>query len=198
MGSGLVTNNILYNSGVKFAGKKSSSKKRMDTDEVLTVKNINKMKQLAVQDAVKGERSHAAAMFKHHIREKVAPDRKRIFAEAEKNAPKEFKKAKDERPHELWEYLLGIADEPEDSPVNGKYCSDCGCIEALDEKGNVCGRYSSGSGWQIVYTPEEEKIMNFLGKVYNDTFMEVYRAAHGKSNNSADYSGAMSLLDVRV
>ena len=95
-------NNVLYNSGVKPAGKKSSSKERMTVDEVLNVKTINKMKQLATEDAIKGKRGHKMIMFTQECREKVAPDRKKIFAEAEANASRNVQKVKSEKHHELW------------------------------------------------------------------------------------------------
>ena len=194
-----IVNNALYNSGIKPTGKKSSSKERMAVDEVLTVKNINKMKQFAAQDAIKGERGYAATIFKHQIREQVAPDRKKIFAEAEANVPRNVQKVKSERPHELWEYLLEITDKLDECSVKGQYGSDGHVfMEVLDEKGDLCGVFSSNSGWHIVHTPAEETVMNFLGKVYNDTFMNVYRDVHGKSKNTAAYSESNSQLDVRA
>lgn len=193
-----VINNAAYNSGVSSTGKKASSKGKKSIEEVLDVKTIEKMRQFAAKDAVKGERGHAATIFKHHIREKVAPDRKKIFAEAEANAPREVRKTKGERPHELWEYLLGIVDKLDEDLAEFQGSDESVYLEAFDEKGNLCGRYSSNSGWHIVHTPDEEKIMNILGKIYNDTFMEVYRATHGNGDDTAAYAGSDSQLDVRA
>ena len=199
MNIGSIINNALYHSGVKPTGKKSSQKERMDVDEVLTVKTINKMKQLATEDAIKGERGHAATIFKHQIREKVAPDRKKIFAEAEVNASRNVQKVKNERSHELWEYLLELTDKLDECSVKGQYGSDGHVfMEVLDEKGALCGRYSSNSGWHIIHTPDEEAVMNVLGSVYNNTFLAVYRAVHGKSRNAAANAELNSQLDVRV
>ena len=192
-------NNTLYNSGVKPSSKKASAKERMEVDEVLTPKTIIKMKQLAAEDAVKGKRGHAATKFKHQIREMVAPDRKKLFAEAEANASRNVQKVKNERPHELWEYLLELTDRLDDCSVKGQYGSDGHVFMGVfDEKRNLCGRFSSNSGWHIIHTPDEETVMNVLGKVYNDTFMEVYRNVQGKSRNAAEYAEAGSHLDVRA
>ena len=189
MNIGSIVNNALYHSGVKPTSKKSSSKERMTVDEVLTPKNINKMKQLATEDALKGKRGHKMIMFTQECREKVAPDRKKIFAEAEANASRNIQKVKSEKHHELWEYLLELTDRIDDGSVNGQYCSDGHVfMEVYDEKGEMCGRFGSQSGWQIVHTPTEEAVMNVLGAVYNETFISVYNSVHGKSKNAAAYA----------
>ena len=199
MNIGSIVNNALYHSGVKPTSKKSSSKERMTVDEVLTPKNINKMKQLATEDALKGKRGHKMIMFTQECREKVAPDRKKIFAEAEANASRNIQKVKSEKHHELWEYLLELTDRIDDGSVNGQYCSDGHVfMEVYDEKGEMCGRFGSQSGWQIVHTPTEEAVMNVLGAVYNETFISVYNSVHGKSKNAAAYAESNSQLDVKA
>ena len=199
MNIGSIVNNALYHSGVKPTSKKSSSKERMTVDEVLTPKTINKMKQLATKDAIKGKRGHKMIMFTQECREKVAPDRKKIFAEAEANASRNIQKVKSEKHHELWEYLLELTDRIDDGSVNGQYCSDGHVfMEVYDEKGEMCGRFGSQSGWQIVHTPTEEAVMNVLGAVYNETFISVYNSVHGKSKNAAAYAESNPQLDVKA
>ncbi|MCH5349327.1 MAG: hypothetical protein J1E40_08385 [Oscillospiraceae bacterium] len=197
MNIGSIINNALYNSGVKSTSKKSSSKTRMDVDEVLTVENINKMKQLAYRDGVRGERSQEKIMFMHQCRKKVAPDRKKLFAEAEAKASSNVKKLRYERPHEDWEYLLGIVDKLDEGSVKGQYWSDgYACMDVFDEKGELCGRFASQGGWHIEYTSAEQTVMNVLTSVYHETFLETYREFHGKNGNSASHYG--SKLDVKI
>ena len=200
MNIGSIINNAMYNSGVKSTSKKSSSKTRMDVDEVLTAENINKMKQLAYRDGVRGERSQEKIMFLHQCREKVAPDRKKLYAEAEAKASGNVKNVRYERPHELWEYLLEIVDKLDEGSVKGQYSSsdDYVFMEVFDEKGELCGRYDSNTGWHIQYTSAEKTVMNVLTSVYHETFLETYREYHGKSNNTAAYMGSNSQLDVRA
>ena len=71
-------------------------------------------------------------------------------------------------------------------------------MEVLDEKGDLCGRFGSQSGWHIVHTPDEEAVMNVLGAVYNETFIGVYNSVHGKRKNAAAYVGSNSGLDVKA
>ena len=200
MNLGPIINNALYKSGIKPTGTKYSSKTgRMSADDVLNEKTIDKMKELATNDAVKGVRGHAATIFKHQIREKAAPDRRRLFAKAEANASREVRKAKHERSHELWEYLLDITDKLDEGSVKGQYGSDeYVFMEVFDENGDICGRYDSNSGWHIKYTPDEETVMNVLGTVYNETFLAVYREYHGKNNDAPDHTEAVSQLDVKA
>lgn len=195
-----IINNALYNSGVKSTSKKSSSKTRMSVDEVLNEKNINKMKQLAIRDGIKGERSQEKIMFLHQCREKVAPDRKRLFTEAEAKASMNVKKVKNDRPHEAWEYLFDIVDKLDEGSVKGQYSSydDYVFLEIFDENGELCGRFSSNTGWHTEYTSAEETVMNVLTSVYHETFLETYREYHGKGNNNAAYVGSDSRLDIKA
>ena len=200
MNIGSIINNALYNSGVKSTSKKSSSKTRMNVDDVLNEKNINKMKQLAIRDGIKGERSQEKIMFMHQCREKVAPDRKKLLAEAKAKASMNTQKLKYERPHEAWEYLFEIVDKLDEGSVKGKYSSsdDYVFLEIFDENGELCGRFSSNTGWHTEYTSAEETVMNVLSSVYHETFLETYREYHGKSNNTAAYEVSNSKLDVKA
>ena len=200
MNIGSIINNALYNSGVKSTSKKSSSKTRMSVDDVLNGKNINKMKQLAIRDGIKGERSQEKIMFLHQCREKVAPDRKKLLAEAKAKASMNTQKLKYERPHEAWEYLFEIVDKLDEGSVKGKYSSsdDYVFLEIFDENGELCGRFSSNTGWHTEYTSAEETVMNVLSSVYHETFLETYREYHGKSNNTAAYMGSNSQLDIKA
>ena len=195
-----IINNALYNSGVKSTSKKSSSKARMSVDDVLNEKNINKMKQFAIRDGIKGERSQEKIIFLHQCREKVAPDRKKLYAEAEAKASTNVKKVKNDRPHEAWEYILDIVDKLDEGSVKGQYSSsdDYVSLDVFDENGELCGRFDSNSGWHIKYTSAEQTVMNVLTSVYHETFLETYREYHGKSNNTAAYVESNSQLDVKA
>ena len=187
----------LYYSGVSFSG--TSKKGKKDISDAVNEKSIEKVKQLATQDAIRGKRGIEATFYVNECREKVAPDRKKIFRETEAKMSRSVEKyKKPDRPHDVWEYLLDIVDKTEEGSFKGEYSTVDGhtFIRAYDENGEEIGTYDSKWGWDITYTKLENQAMAALNKIYNDTFREVYHETHcKKSSNTASFRSE-SRLDV--
>ncbi|MCM1330569.1 MAG: hypothetical protein NC253_14155 [Ruminococcus sp.] len=176
-----ITNKIGFNSAVKTSAKKSAEKKGVS--DVLTEENIDKMRQIAYDDAVKGKRGNKATVFMHQCREQVAPDRRNIFLKAEKGMSSEIGKIKNER--NIWVYLLDADGRFEGGSYKGNYTrtDNHTFIEAYDERGEKVGIYDSKYGWTATHTSAEKQVMSTLAGVYNETFNSVYKELY--RNNSA-------------
>lgn len=190
------TNKIGYSQNSKISDKKSVKKK--DVSEVLTEENIEKMRQIAYNDAVKGKRSHEATIFRNQCREKVAPDRKMIFANAEKGMSAEIDKFKD--PTNIWLYLLEADGHFDGGSFKGNYTRTGShtFIDAFDENGEKVGIYDSNYGWRTNHTFAEKQVMATLAGVYNETFNSVYKAVHKSKNTSDVPFETKSTLDISV
>lgn len=187
-------NKIGYSQNSKVSGKKSVKKK--DVSEVLNDDNIEKMRQIAYNDAIKGKQGNEATIFTNQCREKVAPDRKKIFVNAEKGMSAEIDKYKEMN---IWLYLLeadGHFDGGSFSGVQDK--SGHIFMRAYDENGEEVGIYDSKYGWTTTWTSAEREVMATLAGVYNETFNSVYRAVH-KSKSTSDVSAEnKSNLNISV
>lgn len=189
-------NKIGYNPNAKISNKKTTQKKHIG--DVLNDDNIEKMRKIAYNDAIKGKRSSEAAIFMNQCREKVAPNREIIFANAEKGMSVEIDKFKN--PTNIWVYLLETDGHFDGGSFKGNYTrtGNHTFIEAFDESGERVGIYSSTYGWRIKQTSTEKKVMATLAGVYNETFNSVYRATHKSKNTSDVPVETMSNLDIRA
>lgn len=190
------TNKIGYSQNSKISDKKSVKKK--DVSEVLSDENIEKMRQIAYNDAIKGKRSSEAAIFMNQCREKVAPDRKMIFANAEKGMSAEIYKFK--TPENIWIYLLETDGHFDGGSFKGNYTrtGNHTFIDAFDENGEKVGIYDSNYGWRTNHTSAEKQVMSTLAGVYNETFNSVYKAVHKSKNTSDVLSETKSTLNISV
>lgn len=187
----------LYYSGVSFSG--TSKKGKKDISYAVNEKSIEKVKQLATQDAIRGKRGMEATFYINECREKVAPDRKKIFSEIQAKASTSIKKyKKPERPHDVWEYLLDIVDKTEEYSFKGHHSTANGhtFIRAFDENGENIGVYDSNSSWSVRYTNLENQTMEILSRIYNETYKSVGRELHSKNNNYAASFQSESRLNV--
>ena len=186
-----------YNSNIKASG--TSKKGKKDISDAVNEKSIEKVKQLATQDAIRGKRGKEASIYINECREKVAPDRKKIFSEIQAKASTSIKKyKKPERPHDVWEYLLDIADKTDEYSFKGHHSTANGhtFIRAFDENGENIGVYDSNNGWTVRYTSLEKQTMETLSRIYNETYKSVGRKLHSKNNNYAASIQSESRLDV--
>ena len=190
------TNKIGYSQNSKISNKKSAKKK--DVSEVLNDKNIEKMRQLAYNDAIKGKRGSEAMIFRNQCREKVAPDRKMIFANAEKGMTAEIDKLR--TPENIWIYLLEPEGHFDGGSFKGNYTrtDNHTFIEAFDENGEKVGTYDSNYGWSTNHTSAERQVMSTLASVYNETFNSVYKAVHKSKKPSDVPLETKSNLDISV
>ncbi|MDE7288713.1 MAG: hypothetical protein K2N71_04300 [Oscillospiraceae bacterium] len=196
MNLSLNLNKIGYSSAVKALGKKSAKKK--DISEGLNEKSIKKMEQLAYSDAIKGKRSHEAAIFMNQCREKVAPDREKIFVNAQKGMSAEIERFKD--PTNIWVYLLDVDEKFDGGSYKGNYTRTGNhiFIDAYDESGEKVGIYDSNYGWRIKHTSAEKQVMAALANVYNETFNKVYKEVHRNKSKPEIPSEIQANLDVRA
>ena len=196
MNLSLNLNKIGYSSTAKASGKKSAKKK--DISEGLNEKSIKKMEQLAYSDAVKGKRGHEAAIFMNQCREKVAPDREKIFVNAQKGMSAEIERFKD--PENIWVYLLDVDKKIDGGSYKGNYTrtGNHTFIEAFDENGERIGIYSSNYGWRINHTSAEKQVMSALANVYNETFNKVYREVHRNKSKPEIPTETQANLDIRA
>ena len=190
------TNKIGYSQNSKIPDKKSVKKK--DVSEVLNDENIEKMRQIAYDDAIKGKQSHKATMFTNQCREKVAPDRKKIFINAEKGMSGEIDKFR--KPENIWLYLLETDGHFDGGSFKGNYtrADNHTFIDAFDENGERVGIYDSNYGWRVKQTSAEKQVMAELSMVYNETFISVYRAVHRSKSTSDVPLETKSTLDISV
>lgn len=190
------TNKIGYSQNSKISDKKSVKKK--DVSEVLTEENIEKMRQIAYNDAVKGKRGQEAIIFRNQCREKVAHDRKMIFANAEKGMSAEIDKFK--TPENIWIYLLETDGHFDGGSFKGNYTrtGNHTFIDAFDENGEKVGIYDSNYGWRTNHTSAEKQVMATLAGVYNETFNSVYKAVHKSKNTSDVPFETKSTIDISV
>lgn len=187
----------LYYSGVSFSG--ASKKGKKDISDAVNEKSIEKVKQLATQDAIRGKRGMEATFYVNECREKVAPDRKKIFRETEAKMSRAVEKYKmPDRPHDVWEYLLDIVDKTEEGSFKGEYSTVDGhtFIRAYDENGEEIGTYDSKWGWSVRYTNLENQTMEILSRIYNETYKSVGRELHSKNKNYTAPVQSESRLDV--
>lgn len=196
MNLSLNLNKIGYSSNAKVSGKKSAKKK--DISEGLNEKTLEKMEQLAYRDAVKGKRSHEAASFMHQCREKVAPDRKVIFAKAQQGMSAEIERFKD--PANIWVYLLDVDGKFDGGSYKGNYTRTDGhtFIEAYDESGEKVGIYDSKYGWKTTWNSAEKQVMATLAGVYNETFNKVYKEVHGNKSKPDVSTEIQTNLNIRA
>ncbi|MBD5140389.1 MAG: hypothetical protein HDT25_03100 [Ruminococcus sp.] len=196
MNLSLNLNKIGYSSTAKASGKKSAKKK--DISEGLNEKNLQKIEQLAYRDALKGERSYEATSFMHQCREKVAPDRKVIFAKAQKGMSAEIERFKD--PTNIWVYLLDVDEKFDGGSFKGNYTRTDNHVfmRAYDENGEEVGIYDSKYGWSTTWTSAENQVWEALVNVYNSTFNEVYREVHRNKSKPELPSEIQAGLDIRA
>ena len=196
MNLSLNLNKIGYSSTAKASGKKSAKKK--DISEGLNEKSIKKMEQLAYRDAVNGKQSHEATVFMHQCREKVAPDREKIFVNAQKGMSAKIERFKD--PDNIWVYLLDIDEKIDGGSYKGNYTrtDDHTFIEAFDESGEKVGIYDSHYGWRTTWNSSERQVMAALANVYNETFREVYKEVHRNNSKPELPSEIQAGLDIRA
>ena len=188
------TNKVGYSQNSKISNKKSVKKK--DISEVLNDENIEKIRQLAYRDAINGERSKESTSFLHKCRQEVAPDRKKIFVNAEKGMSAEIDKYKEMN---IWLYLLeadGHFDGGSFSGVRDK--SGHVFMRAYDENGEEVGIYDSKYGWTTTWTSAENQVWEELVDVYNTTYNSVYKATHRSKNTSDVPLETKSTLDISV
>ncbi len=153
-------------------GKKTANFKK-DISEAVNDKSLEKMREIAYRDAQKGVcGSSEYISYLHECREKVAPNRTKIFAQAESKI-KEIEK-NPERDKTLWDYLLEHLGEPDDDcSVKAKHHAD-GWVNmtAYDENGETIGKYDPNNGWITTWNSTEETSMKLLSAEYGAAFKE--------------------------
>ena len=189
--------NFATNKFVVMGRKAGKTSKKQSVDEVVTDESLNKIRQIAYRDAQRGKRCSAEYVtYLHECREKVAPDRMKIFAEAESKINKEFEK-NPERSKTLWDYLLEHLGEPnDDCTVKGKYNAD-GWVNmtAYDENGEVIGTYDSRTGWTAEWSSAENSCMNLMCAEYDIAYREFRQSM---KNGSAVTFENNSKLNITV
>ena len=192
----------LVNSINKAYGSKSSSRarKRKSPGDVMTEENINKMREIAYNDALGGGKyeSNSFRSFLFKLRDEVAPDREKLLSGALAQLDTDisnyaFKHGK--HPETLLEYILDA--EGEFDCGNGSYSAHVahGTIDMkiYDENGDFVGGYSSNSGFHKFSTPKENSVGIFFSKLYHDTYLEYSNQIKNKTTVSGDFTAASQL-----
>ena len=174
--------------------KVSSSKK--DLSLAVNDETLKKMWQIGYNEAAKGKTCDAEySSFMNECREKVAPDRKAIFAEAERKMRSACRQLQRETNvySSIFDYILEAEKgegkeyrilETSGTLSGGSFRGRCGStgwlnINAYDENGESVGVYytSMNACWRIKYTAIEEQCRLALNDAYNAGSREYYNQA---------------------
>ncbi len=197
----------LVNSINKAYGSQSPArtKKRKSPGDVMTEENINKMREIAYNDALGDGKyeSNSFRSFLFKLRDEVAPDRDKLLSEALAQFDKDIQNyafKKGENPETLLEYILkaeGKFDSGNGSYSGSRHPNGHICMDIFDENGDRVGGYSSNSGFHKFSTPKENCVGIFFSKLYHDTYLEYSNQIKNKTNVSEAIS-ATSQLDFCI
>lgn len=142
--------------------------------------------------------------YLNQCREKIAPDRSRIYAEAEskmRSACRQLQKKTDK--DSILDYLLEwlskdrkeyrILDTNGSLNAGGSFVGRCGStgwlnINAYDENGECIGVYCSNmeAGWRIKYTEAEETCLSALRAAYGEGMRAYFAEAKAEEQALRD------------
>ena len=184
--------------------KSTSSKK--DLSSAVNEETLEKMRQMGYKDA-KSDKLCGSEYFSYlnQCREKIAPDRSRICAEAEskmRSACRQLQRKTDK--DSILDYLLErlskdrkkeyrILDTKGSLNAGGSFVGRCGStgwlnITAYDENGECIGVYCSNmeAGWRIQYTEAEEQCLSALRAAYGEGMRAYYAEAKAEEQAIRD------------
>lgn len=114
-------------------------------------------------------------MFKASCREKIAPDRSKLFAQAKQKADQASAEIKrTNRTGTIWDYFLVMNGDLDNSGSYYAEVSPSGSqyIEVYDENGEKVGIYDSFNGFKVKNTERENACISILGKEYRKAYNE--------------------------
>ena len=165
---------------------KSASSSKKDLSLAVNDETLEKMWQIGYNDGVNGTTCGSEYFsFLNECREKVAPDRSAIFAEAERKMRSACRQLQSETdaPSSIFDYILEAEKgggreyrilETSGTLSGGSFRGRCGStgwlnINAYDENGESVGVYytSMNACWRIKYTAVEEQCLSALRDAYS-------------------------------
>ena len=191
--------------------KSAVSKK--DLSLAVNDETLEKMRQMGYNNAKSGNLCGSEYFsYLNQCREKVAPDRSKICAEAEskmRSACRQLQRKTDK--DSILDYLLEwlskdrkkeyrILDTSGSLNAGGSFVGRCGStgwlnINAYDENGECIGVYCSNmeAGWRIQYTKAEETCLSALRAAYGEGMRAYY--AEEKAGEQALREKILSSMD---
>ena len=192
--------------------KSAVSKK--DLSLAVNDETLEKMRQLGYKDAKSGKQLCGSEYFSllNQCREKIAPDRSRIYAEAESKMRSISRKLQSETGNVLpiFDYIFKAEKKDKEyrildtsGSVNGGgsfvgRCASTGWINiyAYDENGEIIGFHDSDgtkSGWKTIYTKAEDACIEALSAAYAEGTKAYY--AEEKAEGQALREKILSSMD---
>ena len=176
----------------------AKAKQRKSLGDVMTDENISKMREIAYKDVVegRGDYSNDYKTFLSELRNEVAPDKKKLLAEARSQFDDDILKERNDCPDNLLEVILEKEGKLKES--NGSYnakISPTGYVvmKIYDENGELAVRVCSSGKYHEFQTTPEQQCGKFFSSIYADAYKEFSNKIKG-----FDSSSSVKQLDTYV